>query len=747
MIARDFAALLSHESETPATEAIDRLITHLENGATLLFVRRAVWISPDWFTAERLETHLALVLIEQAETDIWALLPEVFAVALYFPHNADTTLNALTMNTTARMLSERLMQTWEQSHVSADIGNAAASDDWDEAQTAFIGEAFVVLPIAPLLAGREIEANIAELNGFLEIIVNRQLTAQFQPIVNLKDGQVFGYEALIRGPKGGVLRRPGMMFHAADKARMVAWYDIACIEQIFAQAAQMGFGKTVAKRRLLFVNMDAEGLSYLAIQDRTLGEVAAQFGLSPAGIVLEVTERQAVEEFPRLARYLMVLREEGFRIAIDDAGAGYSSLQAIAELRPDFVKISRDLVKELDCNGVRRALLSALVEYARRVGTVVLAEGAETRDELAHLIDLGIPLGQGYLMGKPADDFRGVPRDTREFIQERVRLQERAQTGRSVSLGSIASCRLALPLHTPLLTIAQKFARNCECTSIVLEEDGYVRGLIMREQVTFALNTAGKVEPYLCPPDALASGWMQSRFLMADEKMPLEAAALLVSARNDIPLGNDLVVTRDGNRYVGTVSVRNLLSAVTELQKARLRSTDSLTGLPGRVALEQVLRERLSGNQPIVLIRTDILRFETFNRCYGTATGDTVLRTWAQRLHRISQEQGSPDDFLAHCGGDDFFLLTSADKFTALSTAIHSAFSTLCAEVYLPEHRERQIMEVEENGTIKQYPLLRLTLSAVTNRARKYTDAHSLLEQGEIVLRAARRQNRTTLCE
>lgn len=567
MIARSLAALLPENypvsfAGLPETETLDRLVTHLENGATLLLVRRAVWVSSDWFTAERLETQLESVLIEQADSDVWRLLPEVYAVALYFPHDADTTLNALTMNTTARMLAERLGAAWEQTAEARDAVTHADEDDGDDVRTAFIGQPFLVLPVAPLLAGREIEANLAELNELLQIIVNRQLTAQFQPIVSLSDGQVFGYEALIRGPKGTTLRRPGMMFHAADKARMVAWYDLACIEQVFAQAAQMGFGKTVAKRRLLFVNMDAEGLSYLELQDRTLGEVAAEFGIVPASVVLEVTERQAVEDFPRLSRYLAKLREEGFRIAIDDAGAGYSSLQAIAELRPDFVKIARDLVRELDDNGARRALLGALVQYARRVGTQVLAEGAETRDELAHLIAMGIPLGQGFLMGKPADDFRGVPRETREFIQERVRLRERAESGASISVGSVALRRNALPLDALLLQVAQKFARNVEWTSVVLEEDGYVRGLITRDQIQFALNEAGKVEPYLCPPEALAAGWMQTRFLTLDESTTIEEAAKLISTRSDVPLGNDLVVTRNGNRYVGLLSVRNLLSAL-----------------------------------------------------------------------------------------------------------------------------------------------------------------------------------------
>src|SRR6185295_16220811 len=100
----------------------------------------------------------------------------------------------------------------------------------------------------------------------------------------------------------------------------------------------------------------------------------------------------------------------GFQIAIDDVGTGYNSLLAIAELRPDFVKIDHGLVRNIDTNGTHRALLEAIVQYTRHIGTAALAEGIETREELATIIQMGIPYGQGYLMGRPADDFRGVPR-------------------------------------------------------------------------------------------------------------------------------------------------------------------------------------------------------------------------------------------------------------------------------------------------------------------------------------------------
>src|SRR5205085_909155 len=179
---------------------------------------------------------------------------------------------------------------------------------------------------------------LEELNTLLEIIAHKQLHPQSQQIVTLRDGRIFGYEALIRAPKGVSLKRPGEMFRAADKARMVAWYDMACLEQCFAQAAEQRI------KQMLFVNMDAEGLAMLDLQERPLALLAREYGLTPARIVLEITERQRVGDFPSLVRDIVKLREQGFQIAIDDAGAGYSSLRAVAELRPEYVKIDRDLI-------------------------------------------------------------------------------------------------------------------------------------------------------------------------------------------------------------------------------------------------------------------------------------------------------------------------------------------------------------------------------------------------------------------
>ena len=210
----------------------------------------------------------------------------------------------------------------------------------------------------------------------------------------------------------------------------------------------------------LFVNMDAEGLAAMAMQERPIALRVREQRTSPSEIVIEITERQMVGDFPRLMEDIKQLREQGFRIAVDDAGAGYNSLRAVAELRPEFVKIDRDLVKNIDVAGERGALLKAVAQYAQSTGASVVAEGAETHEELSVLIELGIPYCQGYVLGKPADALRGTPRQMREFIQERVAIRERRGAGSDIAVGCLARPGLQLDSGTPLSEAARRFSKE-----------------------------------------------------------------------------------------------------------------------------------------------------------------------------------------------------------------------------------------------------------------------------------------------
>jgi EAL domain-containing protein (putative c-di-GMP-specific phosphodiesterase class I) len=128
----------------------------------------------------------------------------------------------------------------------------------------------------------------------------------------------------------------------------------------------------------------------------------AILGIAAGKVIVELTEHNAIDDYPSLIDSLQTLRRRGIRISIDDTGSGYSSLAHILKLAPDFIKLDRDLVSGIDVDPVRRALAAALVAFAAETGAQIVAEGVETEEELAVLRQLGLRYAQGYYFGRPA---------------------------------------------------------------------------------------------------------------------------------------------------------------------------------------------------------------------------------------------------------------------------------------------------------------------------------------------------------
>jgi EAL domain-containing protein (putative c-di-GMP-specific phosphodiesterase class I) len=124
-------------------------------------------------------------------------------------------------------------------------------------------------------------------------------------------------------------------------------------------------------------------------------------GLPADRIVIEITEHTDVDDYEDVVRALQPLRQRGIRLAIDDAGAGYSSLRHILNLQPDYIKLDMDLIRHIDIDPARRALASALIAFARDTDSTIIAEGVETASEFATLQSLGVEQAQGYFLGRP----------------------------------------------------------------------------------------------------------------------------------------------------------------------------------------------------------------------------------------------------------------------------------------------------------------------------------------------------------
>jgi len=517
------------------------------------------------------------------------------------------------------------------------------------------------------------------------------------------------------------------MFRVADKARVVAWFDLACMEECLKAASLLNI------KHHLFVNMDAEGLAAMDIQDRPIALRAREHGISPADIVIEITERQMVGDFPRLLDDIGHLREQGFQIAIDDAGAGYSSLRAVAELRPDFVKIDRDLVKNLDVCGERRALLSALSQYARSVGVSVIAEGAESREELAALIDLGIPYAQGFVIGKPADALRGTPRDMREYIQERVEVRETQCVGGDVTAGMLSRPGYCVELETPLSEVARRFAKDPGLTSIAVLESERVRGLVLRQQLDHVLNVVKAAKMAEMMPAETVSQWMRTDILRVHCDTHARDVMAQVIARQNVMLDADILVLEPCGSYRGVLSIRALMEAAAGQPVRQARYSDSLTGLPGRVPLERALRQRIEEQQPLAAIRLDVSHLAAVNEQCGMNRGDDLILALAEILKKTSRKAGQPTDLIAHLGGDNFVVLTGADEANGVCRAILEEFRQIAPAPLGRTGGDRQT-------TQPQTQLCTLALAALTNRTRRLQTIEQVMSGLQELMRAAKSQ-------
>ena len=225
----------------------------------------------------------------------------------------------------------------------------------------------------------------AQIRAILEC---EQFDIVLQPIVRLRDRQIVGVEALSR-------------FTAEPSRAPNEW---------FALANDVGLGvdlEVLAMRKAIELLPTLPSNVYLSVNVSPATVTGGFLGASLIGtrwsrIVLEVTEHAAVEDYAALNRALLPLKDLGARLAVDDAGSGYASLQHILNIAPDIIKLDMSMAREAASNRGARAVVAALVSFARESGSVVVAEGIETPEQLNALQAQGVHYGQGYLLGKPS---------------------------------------------------------------------------------------------------------------------------------------------------------------------------------------------------------------------------------------------------------------------------------------------------------------------------------------------------------
>lgn len=271
------------------------------------------------------------------------------------------------------------------------------------------------VPPAPPVTSVPLATDVSFWAAALEVVLRDpgQPRLVFQPIVDLRRGVVVGYEALARfaGPPQAT---PDVWFAAAGHLGVGARLEARVVRAAIAAR------KTLPAGCFLTVNVSP----HLLTAPELLSALAGEQDLS--GFVLELTEHIRVDDHDRLNATLRRWRAVGAVVALDDAGSGYSGLQQMALIRPELVKIDRALVDHADRDEIKLALAELLGSYAGRLDAAVIAEGMERPEELEAFIRLGVPLGQGYLFGRPGPAWPVLPVEQGNRIRQLARDSQHA---------------------------------------------------------------------------------------------------------------------------------------------------------------------------------------------------------------------------------------------------------------------------------------------------------------------------------
>ena len=565
--------------------------------------------------------------------------------------------------------------------------------------------------------GSNIQPTPSLREAITQVIDNELLSIVLQPIVDLRTGSVAGYEALSRPHDTARFPHAGVLYESAEQVGLLAEVES------LARRLAMERVRHLPRNLTLFINNSPAVFYGSDFVDRLTAEMEST-GVDPTRIVLEVTERTPLDNKrePMCQLRVIDLRERGFQVAIDDVGAGDSGLNRIMAIRPNWLKLDRELIQSIEFDPLKQHLLRFFVHFARLSSVGLIAEGIERTEELQTLINLGVQYGQGFLLGRPVPEPGPIAPAIRTSILESAISHDARQCGRHrsapvVTLGERAT---TVPADRSIGTVRDRLRLMPLETGVVVTRGTRCVGWSSRAEIEAAHATGQAARPIGdIATDAVG---------IVPESMLLDEAMLVAASRRATSMEDPLIVQRSKGRY-DILPVRRLLQSGATIQTVGAH-IDPVTGLPNRVEADRWIDARLRSGDAVTVVYFDLSRFAAYNQSYGFELGDEMLR----RLAGLLVEQSARDvgmAFLAHLGGDRFMAAFHADPAPVIDR-VTAAFEESLTEFFSPiELASRRFGWRDAVGTEHRVPLTTLRAVHLCSEPDRLTGAAELHREAE----------------
>lgn len=570
------------------------------------------------------------------------------------------------------------------------------------------------------MASLERFIKVSQSGWLVDMLASDRFTSHFQPIVSIQDtSQIYGYESLLRGlDEQGNVVMPGSIFELATEAGLLPQLDRAARLSTIAQARQHRLDGRI------FINFTPTALYDPVSCLQSTVEAIDKAEISHKQVVFEVVESDNPQDLDHLKMVLNYYREAGFAVALDDLGSGYSGLNLLHQLRPDFVKLDMELIRDVHLDPYKASITEKLLEIAQKLNVQTVAEGIECIEELNWLQERGANFAQGYLIAKPSavptqrtPQFtpKAVTLDVESWLPGAAQVQHQSESERIVAVVT-QRIRQSLDLNEILQTTADEARQLFKVDRVVIyrfEPDW--SGLVAVESLaagspsilgfhvmdtcfqtthaayyqqgnTRAIENIETVGLQPCHIDLLKSLKIQANLIVPILQKE-QLWGLLIAHQCDRPrrwqqsevnlfyqlASQAAIAIQQSELY------HQLQTANQELH--RLASVDGLTQVANRRCFDARLSAewlRLAREQaPLSLILCDIDCFKPYNDTCGHLAGDDALRQVAMA---IAQACKRPSDLVARYGGEEFAVIlpnTTAEGAIAVAKAIQTSIAAL----------------------------------------------------------------------
>lgn len=534
-----------------------------------------------------------------------------------------------------------------------------------------------------------------------------QLDHAFQPIVNVHSGICYGYEALLRNVAEAGFPSIAALFDRAFEEGVLRGVETALWIRAVRKFARLPHHRNVK----LFCNADSRGAVFSATDRAALIATLEELELPVSAFCLELSERHNINGHWTASDVRDAIAREGFGLAVDDFGRGFSGLELLYTWHSDFVKIDRFFFTGIDRDPQKRTLTETIVKLAHQLGRFVVAEGIETEAEFHVARDIGCDLIQGYLIQRPTVALAELC-ERYANVAGLVRRERRGRTADPDGIAAHAERAPTIPADQSLYEVLQIFGRLRDRNFLVVVDADERPVGIIREQ---------DLKHYLYNPfgrDLLANASFRkpltavvSRCPVVDINAPLEKF-IDMYARDE---GKEGVIVLRDMKYAGFLDSRTLLNVVSEHNLAAARDQNPLTRLPGNQRIYEYVSRALGDTErPYIFVYFDFDWFKPFNDAFGFRQGDRALILFAEMLGKAFASQ---THFVGHIGGDDFFAGVCDLPFEEVCTQVRLLLRKFRRDIesfYDAETRERgHIVASDRDGRVRQFPLMSVSAVAL----------------------------------